>query len=161
MFDRFYFSDQGYGEAEFLDPLVITDFAPGDAGDVLELDSLLITAEGVNVTGNPFATGHLRLQQAGSDTLVVYDYYGTGNPTYFHTIAVLANTAAASLTAFNFGGYAPSGSASSYTLIGGTSGDDHLFGSWGADLISGGAGHDRIEEIRAGSTRCRAATATT
>jgi Ca2+-binding RTX toxin-like protein len=133
--------------------LVITDFAAGNGGDVLELDRVLAgsTSAGWNGVTNPFAGGYLLLQQSGADTLVIWDYDGAGPQTYQYELARLVNVNAGSLTAFNFSGYAPNGSASSYTVIAGTSGNDHLYGSWGADTINGGDGNDLIEDRKSGN----------
>lgn len=132
-------------------PLAISDFAAGAGGDVLELDRAITVGAGWNGTSNPFATGHLRLQQSGADTLVLFDYDGNASGTEIHTLVRLSNVAASSLTAFNFGGYAPNGSPSFYTVGGGTAGNDILFGSNASDTINGGAGNDRIEERKSGS----------
>ena len=134
-----------------LPPLVIADFAAGNGGDVLEVDRVILISQGWNGVTNPFANGYLSLQQSGPDTLVIWDYDGNGAGTERYTITRLAGVNAANLTAFNFGGYAPDGSASPYTVANGTPGDDHLYGSNGNDLINGGAGNDRIEELKNGS----------
>ncbi len=130
--------------------IVITDFTAGNSGDVLELDRVLFGPGWDGVT-NPFATGHLRLQQSGSDTLVISDYDGSGPGSSLNTIAVLANIDASNLTAFNFGGFAPDSSSSSFNVIAGTSGNDHIYGSNGSDVINGGDGNDLIEDRKSGS----------
>ena len=130
-------------------PLVITDFTAGNNGDILEIDRL--SNEGWDFTTNPFATGHLRLVQDGDDTLVIADYDGSGPQTYDTVVARLQGVEASSLTAFNFNGYAPGGSASAFTVGAGTSGNDHLYGSNGADIINGGDGDDIIEDRKSGS----------
>jgi len=130
--------------------LTITDFAAGNSGDVLDLNWAVVGGTWDTIT-NPFAGGYLKLQQDGADTLVVIDYDGAGPQTYETEVARLLNVNASSLTAFNFGGYAPDGSASSYTVAQGTAGNDHLYGSIGADIINGGDGNDIIEETKGGS----------
>ncbi len=134
---------------------VITDFAVGNSGDVLELDRTLLGFSGWDRISNPFATGHIRLVQQGADTLVISDYDGTGGGSginYETTLARLVNINAASLTAFNFGGFNPNGSASTFTIAVGTAGNDVLtLTSNGSDVINGGVGNDIIEERKSGS----------
>ncbi|HTU10089.1 MAG TPA: hypothetical protein VMG08_04240 [Allosphingosinicella sp.] len=140
---------------EYTDPVVITDFTAGNGGDIFELDRTLIGASGWNGLTNPFAGGWLVLRQQGADTLVIYDYDGSaGGDQGVGTIIVMArllNVNAASLTAFNFNGFAPNGAASSFTVTNGTGGDDTLYGGNGNDVIDGGAGNDWIEERKVGN----------
>jgi Ca2+-binding RTX toxin-like protein len=133
--------------------IVITDFAAGSAGDVIELDRTVLGSLGWNDLTNPFADGYLLLRQEGADTLIVWDYDGAagGNQSSIYTIARLLNVTASSLTAFNFGGFAPDASPSAFLPGGGTAGDDLLFGSAGDDVIDGGDGNDRIEERKTGT----------
>ena len=83
---------------------------------MLDLEALLSTTLARDLAGNPFTAGYLRLEQSGADTLVLLDYDGLDGSSYESTVVRLVNVAASSLTAFNFGGYAPGGGASTYTI---------------------------------------------
>ena len=131
--------------------VTITDFTAGNAGDILDLPLALFIAQGWDRIANPFATGHLFLQQDGADTLVRFDYDGSAPGTEHFTLVRLQGVTASSLTAANFNGYNPTGAASSYQIPAGTSGNDVLTGSFGNDTINGGDGDDIITEIFGGS----------
>jgi len=130
--------------------LEITDFTAGNSGDILELDDSMFP-QGWDRVSNPFTDGYLKLSQVGADTVILEDYDGPGPGESYYELALLRNVDASTLTAYNFGGYAPDGSASSFTLLQGTSGDDHLYGTNGADVINGGDGNDVIDELKGGS----------
>ncbi len=131
--------------------VTITDFTVGNAGDILDLPLALFIAQGWDRITNPFATGHLFLEQDGADTLVRFDYDGSAPGTEQFTLVRLQGVTASSLTAANFNGYNPTGAASSYQIATGTSGNDVLTGSFGNDTINGGDGDDIITEIFGGS----------
>jgi len=118
---------------------VITDFQGGAGGDVLDVfESLGWTRQ------SPFATGVLRLEQRGADTVLQYDPDGPANPQDFVDFVTLKNVNKAALTAANFRyGYAPDGSAVPLgPLVQGGSGADRLQGDAAANQLSGGAGND-------------------
>jgi Ca2+-binding RTX toxin-like protein len=144
----------------------ITDFAVGNAGDVVLGPPYAF--------GNPFANGDVRVTQSGLDTLVQVDTDGTAGPAVFRTIAILQNVSSTSLTAFNFNGFDPNsivGTANADNLIGtaegnyidgragndtitgldgndtllGGEGNDSLLGGAGSDTVTGGAGNDTID----------------
>ncbi|OGB58099.1 MAG: hypothetical protein A2503_07505 [Burkholderiales bacterium RIFOXYD12_FULL_59_19] len=125
----------------------ITDFTAGLDGDQLQLftNNLPNFISG----SNPFATGHFRLTQSGTDTLFELDSDGATGPLAFQTLVVLSNVTATSLVANNLGGFDPGGSTLLYgnfgddTLNGG-SGNDTLVGYTGNDVLSGNAGNDQI-----------------
>jgi len=125
--------------------LVITDFAAGANGDQLDLGLMLTRSDDWDRVTNPFATGHLRLQQAGADTRVFWDYDGADGNDALEELVVLRNVAVDSLTAYNFAGYAPDGSAIGSATVPGTAGDDRLFGGAGGQRIDALAGRDWIE----------------
>ena len=135
---------------------IVQDFLAGAAGDVIDwmgfLGSELAQWDGA---ANPFATGHFRLVQSGADTRLEIDNDGAdpwGNGSY-ELLLTLRNVNAGQLTAANFGGFAPDGSASApLTLTGtaagerleGATGSDDIDGAGGNDTIVGGAGHDLL-----------------
>ena len=122
---------------------LITDFAAGDGGDVLDLSQLLSSMQDYSGP-NPFASGHIRAFQSGADTLLQYDYDGASPGQSFTTALTLAGVTASSLTAFNFGGYHPDGTPAAGQIFPGTAGDDVVTGTIGADQISGLDGHDQL-----------------
>ena len=133
--------------------IVVQDFATGDAGDRIDL----LTLVGRTVTNftpgqNYFSTGHFRLVQDGADTRLELDRDGGGDA--FVLLMTLRNTQATAFTAANFDGYSPTdGTVTGRTIIGtdaydqlnGTYGDDVIRGLGGPDLLFGLAGNDRLE----------------
>ena len=87
--------------------LTVTDFTAGLDGDRFDLTGLLSNGLSNWDGSNPFGTGHVRLVQSGSDTLVQIDSDGRAGPGQFLTMATLQNVQAAALTAANFSGLAP------------------------------------------------------
>lgn len=151
--DTYYFLQFGGG-------LVITDFAAGAGGDILDVFGLNFGASGTNPFGAP---GYLRIVQQGADTLLQYDADGAaGTAQQFKTIATLAGVTATKLVPSNFtqgaypAGYQPanvwygtdSAEAISVTdapyYIRGLGGNDTLTGGSGNDTIDGGAGSDKL-----------------
>lgn len=146
--DTYGFNPRGYPEA-LVPPLnnMITDFAVGPAGDVIDVVDLINYHLTAYNGGNPFADGHLRVVQNGNDTLVQIDNDGPAGGQDFATLFTLQNVAAGSLTAFNFAGYPPDGSLPTGLTITGTSADDPasaLTGTVGSDVIQGLAGNDQL-----------------
>ncbi|MDH4583800.1 tandem-95 repeat protein, partial [Pseudomonas sp. BN415] len=96
--------------------MLVSDFAAGASGDILNINQLLTSSSGYS-GGNPFdpALGYLRLVQQGADTLLQWDLNGTaagGNG--WKTIITLQNTPASSLTLDNF---APSTSITGIEVV--------------------------------------------
>jgi len=114
----------------------VTDFS---AEDNFDLSDGLASNSDWNGFDNPFASGHIRLVQNGSETLVELLAQGV-----YQTIFTLKNVQASSLTADNFSGFAPNGSPTVGREISGTPSNDALVGSAGNDYISGGDGNDAL-----------------
>ncbi len=132
--------------------LVISDFSTGLGGDIVDVFRLLSSYDDV---GNPFgASGFLRLQQVGNDTVIEFDKDGATNKEYgFLPIVTLKNITAASLQTHNFTqGLNPNGASTGLTLNGslvnddlkGGRLDDTILGFEGNDVIDGGMGGDKI-----------------
>ena len=71
--------------------IIITDFAAGAGGDILDIDALMTSSTGYN-GGNPFdpALGYLRLRTVGADTLLEWDSDGAaGSANDWQTLAHL------------------------------------------------------------------------
>jgi len=136
------------GELYFNDnnptPIVIADFVAGAAGDTLDLGGVLFAAPGWDRVSNPFSTGHLRLVQQGGDTVVAFDYDGTGGDDSLQVLFRLSNVDSSTLTSANFGGYDPHSAAIVSVVTTGTSGDDTIWGGAGNDQLAGNDGQDVI-----------------
>jgi len=79
----------------------VTDFVAGVGGDKIYLHTWNFT----NFSGssNPFTTGHTRLTQSGTDTLLQIDLDGsTGTSSSFQTAMILKNVSSSALVAANF-----------------------------------------------------------
>ena len=137
---------------------IVRDFVAGAGGDIIDLSAYLAGGALTNYTpgDNPFLDGHMRLVQAGADTLVQIDRDGGSDG--FVTVMTLQKTFASNFTAFNFNGLAPlpapvEGGAGVDSLTGtegidvlnGNGGNDSLVGLAGADVLNGGAGNDVLD----------------
>ena len=122
----------------------ITDFTAGLGGDYLSIPTGFFT----NYTSgtNPFATGHARLTQSGTDTLVELDTDGVGGAAAFQTVAILSNVAKASLVPMNLYGIDPNaiGGTDLADAMTGTVGDDNIDAMAGNDTVNGLAGNDSL-----------------
>jgi VCBS repeat-containing protein len=139
--------------------VVVSDFTTGAGGDRLQLSgedgSLLSLLSGWDGSSNPFASGFLRLQQSGTDTLLQWDRDGVGEDSDWETLTVFENTDAGDFTDANFvPGYHPDGSdPAGQTITGteesesltGTFGDDTIHALGGDDIVSGLVGADLID----------------
>ena len=115
---------------------VITDFAPGSAGDVLFIGTLLGGDK-----GDPFdpVLGKLQLLQRGADTVLQYR-----DGSLFIDLVVLEGVNKTSLTAANFVRlFLPSTTGNELVLTGGQ-GDAVLSGAYADDVLSGGGGNDTL-----------------
>lgn len=136
---------------------VVSDFATGAGGDVIDVTDLLNTsannAKGY-VGGNPFAStqGYLVLEQSGADVLLKFDVDGVSGTGTSSTVMILKNVTKSSLTADNFvDRLNPDGSTIANLTITGTSGADSLplagtasVTNYANDTIAGLAGNDKI-----------------
>ena len=138
---RFHTWYQGLGQSS----IVVADFQAGASGDRIDWDGYLTRIlPGWDPQTNPFASGHLRLVQAGADTLLEIDTDGSAGSAGFATLLTFQNVSAASLTAQNLGGYPSDGGPIVGLVMTGGSGRDEIKGSAGADLIDGLGGNDQI-----------------
>ncbi|HEX8226216.1 MAG TPA: calcium-binding protein, partial [Allosphingosinicella sp.] len=134
-------------------PILVHDFAAGDAGDRLEFTGLFRHFTDFHLSANPFATGHLTLVGTDFGTYLMADLDGFGGMSSI-SIAVLAGVSRYSLTAHNLGGYATpwtTGTAAAETFqgdgglnefVGGGGNDIFLIGYGGKDVAVGGSGDD-------------------
>ncbi|KQS55690.1 hypothetical protein ASG17_06375 [Brevundimonas sp. Leaf363] len=136
-------------DTRFVGAILVQDFDfKADSLEILPyLERALTNWDGAN----PFGSGHLRLVQSGSSTVLQIDANGGGNS--YVNLATFANTRASNFEASHFGGYAPNGSEPvGQTLNGGvkedsiegTVGDDIINGKGGSDWLRGAAGDDVI-----------------
>jgi Ca2+-binding RTX toxin-like protein len=112
---------------------IITDFAAGSDGDVLDLTNVVGYLEGYT-SGNPYETGHLRVVADGTDTLVQMDWTGSGVDQSYVTLIRLQNVQPSDLTRYNLG-------VPPVSILG-TSGDDTLVGTAYSDVFEGYDGND-------------------
>ncbi|HEX8583160.1 MAG TPA: calcium-binding protein [Allosphingosinicella sp.] len=126
--------------------ITIADFETGAAGDRIDFSTLLaLSLAGWDFNANPFATGHLQLLQAGTDTLLRIDRDGSGGNAWdFSTLITFNNTSAAAFTYGNLDGFPADGSIPAGLALTGTAGNDSLVGAAGDDTIDGLDGMDRL-----------------
>lgn len=150
--------------------VTVSDFSVAE--DVLDL-SLLVerwVVPTITIGQDPFRTGHIRLVQSGTSTLVQADRDGWDSASAPVTVLTLENVTASSLTGANFfimpfplvtpitvdpgatllplieggaGDDVLTGTGVSERLIG-LAGDDRLYGMGGDDVLAGGIGNDLL-----------------
>ncbi|KRC82486.1 M10 family metallopeptidase C-terminal domain-containing protein [Sphingomonas sp. Root241] len=128
---------------------VVTDFKVGNAGDRFEMTTFLNgSLLGYTANSNPFASGHLRLLQSGTDLLLQVDRDAGAAVNGFVTLFTIANGYTGGFTAYNFDGFIGdlvlTGFASDETITGAT-GNDVLSGADGNDVLIGLAGNDTLD----------------
>jgi Ca2+-binding RTX toxin-like protein len=125
--------------------VIIRDFKTGAAGDTLHFDTWLVNIlQGWDQVTNPFGTGHLRLVQNGSDTLLQVDADAGGTAREFRTVITFKDVAAASFAQHNLGGWLADGTDPEGLTIIGTEASETLTGTAGADRIEGRGGYDTL-----------------
>ena len=99
-------------------PTTVTDFQTGT--DTINIDKYLAdTLIGWDKATNPFSTGHLKLVQSGSDTLLQLDRDGSSGSSYsLTTLLTLSNTTASAFTAKDLG-FAPNAIQAAFEYDGG------------------------------------------
>jgi Ca2+-binding RTX toxin-like protein len=118
--------------------VTITDFQVGEGGDILNAYS---TAPG---SGNPFASGLLRLVQRGADTVLQRTVTSSDGASTYADVVTLKNVDMTTLGSANFAyGFNPDGSDHGRTVAG-TDADDEITGGWLDDTLHGGPGNDRL-----------------
>ncbi|QRE78352.1 type I secretion C-terminal target domain-containing protein (plasmid) [Methylobacterium aquaticum] len=128
---------------------IITDFATGDGGDVLDLSDLTSNLIGYTSGTNPFTSGYLRVVADSTDTLLQVDVDASGGSFGWQSVVRLQGVSASSLSTTNyawpgqFTGQSYSGTSGNDVFAGGA-GNDTLSGNDGADSLSGGAGSDLL-----------------
>lgn len=134
---------------------IVTDFATGPGGDVIDLAAILNWTPEAS-PDNPFGpAGCLRFVQDGADALLQFDADGAGvSDNSFVTILRFQNTSVGSFTFDNFDPPFPpdGGPAPDLTIIGtedadtltGASGNDTIDGLGERDVINGAGGNDTI-----------------
>lgn len=127
---------------------LVTDFAGGAGGDLLDVGQLLVASALDNYYhgGNPFSSGQgfFRLVQAGGDTLLQWDRDGAAGSAYdWATQLTLTGVLPGEIGVANFAdGIRPNGTSSrTGRTITGTSGGDTLTGGFDNDRIYGYASH--------------------
>ncbi|HZF44523.1 MAG TPA: M10 family metallopeptidase C-terminal domain-containing protein [Sphingomonadaceae bacterium] len=127
----------------------ITDFQVGNAGDRFEMTNFLnLGLTGYTANSNPFASGHLRLVQSGTDLLLQSDRDGAGTVNSFVTIFAISNGYTGGFTAFNFDGFIGDLNLTGFAIdetITGATGNDVLSGMDGNDVLIGLAGNDTLD----------------
>ncbi|MDQ4086774.1 MAG: hypothetical protein M3177_01975 [Pseudomonadota bacterium] len=155
----------------FRNAVTIRDFAPGAAGDILEMASFLdYYLRDWDPADNPFTTGHLRLVQSGADAVLQMDRDAGAAEFAFKPLVVFRNVDAAALTGRNLGRYPSDGGPTVGDRFVGTEendgfpgtiggdtmeglgGDDELLGEEGNDRLDGGAGNDMLYGGAGGDT---------
>lgn len=118
--------------------ITVTDFDLGAGGDSLAWTAFLQAwLTGWDQAVNPFLSGHIRLGQNGTSTVLQLDRDGGGDS--FTTFLTFQNTSAANFTAAQLG-FTPQGPIAT---VGGDS-NDTMAGTAAGDLLDGGAGNDTI-----------------
>ncbi|GAO40735.1 hypothetical protein SCH01S_51_00670 [Sphingomonas changbaiensis NBRC 104936] len=88
--------------------VTVTDFATGAGGDIVDVAPIYNSYFVKNRIGDdPFASGHMRLVQYGSDTMLQFDHDGPGQDTPYANLVRFQNVDANELTAAHFGGFTP------------------------------------------------------
>ncbi|MBK6296467.1 MAG: hypothetical protein IPF55_21355 [Rhodoferax sp.] len=126
--------------------LTVTDFQAGANADAIDVSLLLADSAirgGYDISMDPFASGYLRAQQSGADTLIQWDPDASA-ALGWQTVAVLQNVNATALVRQNYSGIAIVGTDQDDTLVGDIF-TDVIVAGLGNDTLDGGVGADRME----------------
>ncbi len=130
----------------------LTDYQPQI--DRVAIDNfLVVNLIDWDTARNPFQTGHLMLEAAGSDVLLKIDLDGAGTAHGYETLLRFENVSLTAFGASDFGHRLDGAAEIAQTFVGtaeadqilGGNGDDVLQGLGGADTLRGGAGNDLVE----------------
>lgn len=126
--------------------VVISDFATGEGGDLLDFSAFVAAvATGWDGSENPFGTGHVALVQSGADVLLQLDEDGSIGAGGSRTLVTFENRDVADFVPANLSGFAADGSPPPGLTIVGTEDSDLLTGGGGPDTIDGLGDADTLE----------------
>ncbi|MEA3052453.1 MAG: hypothetical protein QOG72_1356 [Sphingomonadales bacterium] len=130
-------------------PIVITNFQTGPTGDRLDFaDWLVAIVVYWDYYGDPIASGYLKLEQDGADTVILIDRDGPYVPDGPGPVPWLRleGVQIGDLTAENLGGYDPTGTLAQppSKVVTGTDADELIIGLIWHDTLDGGGGNDQL-----------------
>lgn len=137
---------------------VVIDFVTGEGGDVIDLTAVMPVMDNQwgLYDGDPFASGFMRLQSVGSDTVLQLHFDNLYDPDPgWETVMTFAGLSPEQFTRANFTDAVDPRHDSTPVLATGTAGADSLSGWGGDDVLAGGDGNDRLYGGRGGNDQLR------